>query len=151
MRTFFLFIWIFQKIANFVIGDTICSILWRFCVHNFVIFMLKIDRSSVPHYRYLDQPLLKHKKMMVSYAVPLNNTMFARAFGHGRPQKFCQRGQNHRHIKKLARFRRAVHKIDHFSARLRHEIKLRFSAMVQTKLYCECWDFTRAHRYRFIL
>ena len=33
-------------------------------------------------------------------------------------------GQNHRHFKKLTRFRRAVHKIDHFSASPRRKRKI---------------------------
>ena len=40
---------------------------------------------------------------------------------HGRPQKFFQREQNHRHFKKLTRFLRAVHKLDNFAARRRRK------------------------------
>ena len=52
----------------------------------------------------------------------------------GARRKFSRGGQNHQHLKKLARFRRAVHKIDHFSARLRRKRKfLRFSRRFRLK------------------
>ena len=40
---------------------------------------------------------------------------------HRRPQKYFQRGQNQQHFKKLIRFRRGVHIMDHFSARRRRK------------------------------
>ena len=46
------------------------------------------------------------------------------AGGMGARRNFSRGGQNHRHLKKLTSFRRAVQKIDHFSARRRLKRKI---------------------------
>ena len=52
----------------------------------------------------------------------------------GARRNFSRGGQNHQHFKKLTRFRRAVQKIDHFSARPWRKQKI-------VSLFCDALDW----------
>ena len=93
-----------------------CSLISKFCFSQNAHAKFSLKRRH--HEIFKD----KHK-----YQLDLH----IRQSWHGRPQKCYRGGQNHQHCKKLTHFRRAVQKIDHFSARPRRErIFLRFICAV---------------------
>ena len=69
----------------------------------------------------------------ISFSFLFNLLLLSKMY-MGARRNFSRGGQNHRHFKKSTRFRRAVQKIDHFSARRRRKrIFLRFSRRFRLK------------------